>query len=293
MKTAIFYFSGTGNTKKVALKYSEELKANGHECELFALPLKQEIALTDYDLIGIGYPIHGFNAPQLMLQFAKSIEKSQSNPRAFIFKTSGEPVKMSRVSSLKLISILKKRGVKVTNEYQYVMPYNMIFRHTDHMAYVMWETAKRLIPIDCRDVLNGVERHEKKLFLGGLWEWFMRIEYGGFHFNGLFYKVKGDCISCGKCARNCPVGNIEMKDGKPNFGNNCIMCARCSFHCPANCIKIGLFDGWRVNGEYSFEDGDPNEKNGHENYCKKAYARYFKEAEERINNSKPQIDSAK
>ena len=285
MKIAIFYFSGTGNTKKVALKYKEYFDGQGNECTLFELPLAEKADLSGYDLVGFGYPIHSFNAPQIMLKFAKSLPKKgrkEQKQRAFIFKSSGEPVKMSRVSSLKLIKILKKRGLEVKNEYQYVMPYNMIFRHTDHTAYVMWETAKKLIPIDCADIINGVERHEKKMFMGGFLAWFLRCEHWGAHVIGVGYKATKDCVGCGLCAKNCPAGNIVMKNGKPKFGGKCYICARCSFHCPKDCIKIGLLNGWRVHGEYSFEDGDPNEKNGHENYCKKAYARYFKEAEERI-----------
>ncbi|MDE6274881.1 MAG: EFR1 family ferrodoxin [Clostridiales bacterium] len=282
MRAAIIYFSGTGNTKKVAEKYAECLAEQGCACDLFSLPLKELPDLSGYDFIGIGYPIHSFNAPQIVLRFAKALPKRKDKKKVFILKSSGEPVKMSRVSSLKLKSILKRRGYLVTNEYQYCMPYNMIFRHTDHMAYVMWGTAKALIPIDCADIVNGVAHPEKKMPFGRLFAWVLRIEHGGAKFNGLFYKVKGKCIGCGKCAKNCPVGNIRMKNGKPKFGRKCMMCARCSFYCPANCIKIGLFNGWRINGAYSFEDGDPNEKNGHENYCKKAYARYFREAEERI-----------
>ncbi len=285
MKIAVFYFSGTGNTKKVALKYKEYFDGCGNECTLFELPLKEPANLSGYDLIGFGYPIHSFNAPQIMLKFAKSLPKKgrkEQKQRAFIFKTSGEPVKMSRVSSLKLIKILKKRGLEVTNEYQYVMPYNMIFRHTDHTAFTMWETAKKLIPIDCADILNGVERHEKKMFMGGFLAWFLRCEHWGAHVIGVGYRATKDCIGCGMCAKNCPAGNIKMKNGKPKFGGKCYICARCSFHCPKDCIKIGMLNGWRVHGEYSFKDGDPNEKNGHENYCKKAYARYFREAEERI-----------
>ncbi len=288
MKIGIFFFSGTGNTKKIAELYKREIESAGNQVELYSLPLKQEVDFSSFEMLGIGYPIHAFNAPKIVLKFAKSLPKRQDKLKTFIFKSSGEPVKMSRVSSLKLVSILKRRGYRVDNEYQYVMPYNMIFRHTDHMAYKMWETAKALVPIDCRDVLSGTVRHEKKMFMGGLLAFFMRCEHWGAHINGLFYKVKGDCISCGRCAATCPVGNIVMKDGKPDFGKKCMMCARCSFNCPANCIKIGLFDSWRINGAYSFKDGDPNEKNGHENYCKKAYDRYFEEAEKRINSVQKQ-----
>lgn len=285
MKIAIIYFSGTGNTKMVAEKYRESFIELGGECTLYELPLKEQVDFSVFDLVGFGYPIHSFNAPQIMLKFAKSLPKKsrkEIKKRAFILKSSGEPVKMSRVSSLKLISILKKRGFEVKNEYQYVMPYNMIFRHTDHMAYKMWETAKKLIPLDCADVLNGVERREKKMFMGAFWAWFLRCEHWGAHLIGVGYKATKDCIGCGMCAKNCPAGNIVMKNGKPKFGGKCYICARCSFNCPKDCIKIGLLNGWRVHGAYSFKDGDPDEKNGHENYCKKAYDRYFKEAEERI-----------
>lgn len=287
MKIAIFYFSGTGNTGKVVRKYDEYFKAQGHECTLYPLPIREPIDFSAFDTIGFGYPIHSFNAPQIMLEFARSLpkkklKKGEKAQKAFIVKSSGEPVKMSRVSSLKLIKILKKRGMEVTNEYQYVMPYNMIFRHTDHTAYVMWETAKKLIPIDCADILNGVERREKKMPLGGFFAWFLRCEHWGAHVIGVGYRATKDCISCGLCAKNCPADNIKMKNGKPKFGGKCLICARCSFNCPKDCINIGLLNGWRVNGAYSFKDGDPNEKNGHEKYCKKAYDRYFKESEERI-----------
>lgn len=293
MKIAVFYFSGTGNTRKVALAYKENFEVTGNECDLFELPLKQKVDITGYDLVGVGYPIHSFNAPQLVLQFAKSLpkvklKKGEQPKRAFIFKSSGEPVKMSRVSSLKLIGILKRKGLAVKNEYQYVMPYNMIFRHTDHMAYTMWETAKKLIPIDCNDILNGVERKEKKMPFGHFFAWVLRVEHGGAHLIGVAYKANKNCIGCGICAKNCPVGNIKMKNGKPRFGGKCTICARCSFHCPKDSIKIGLLNGWRVNGEYSFKDGDPNERNGHEKYCKKAYDRYFKEANDRINGANQQ-----
>ncbi len=73
-----------------------------------------------------------------------------------------------------------------------------------------------------------------------------------------------------------------MNENKlPEFGKDCLMCMRCSFFCPKNSIKIGLFNSWRVNGEYSFKPGNPDEKSKHDNYCKKAYDRYFEYAENR------------
>ena len=64
------------------------------------------------------------------------------------------------------------------------------------------------------------------------------------------------------------------------------MCARCSFECPTDAFRIGILNGWRVNGAYPLEGGaseeDPGVKNKHEWYCRRAYARYFAAAKEKI-----------
>lgn len=287
MRTAVFYFSGTGNTKKIAELYKTELERGDNSVDMFVLPLDEAVDIDGYDLVGVGYPVHGFNAPQVVLDFVKSLGKRKKNDiktKAFVFKTSGEPVKMIRASSLRLISLMKSRGLDVKNEYGYVMPYNIIFRHTDSAAYKMWETAKKLVPLDCAEIISGTPRKEKRVFMGRFISWVVRIEHFGARFNGRFFKVKGECVGCGKCASSCPMKNIAMKDGKPKFGKSCAMCMRCSFYCPKNCIKIGLFDGWRVNGAYSFEPPAEGvvEPDKHKKYCKKAYDRYYREAGERI-----------
>ena len=286
MKVIIYYFSGTGNTEKVAREYEAAFSSEGHEVTLASLPLYEEPRPEDYDLIGVGYPIHAFNAPEIVLKFAKSLPKCEEKKRAFVFKTSGEPVRMSDVSSLKLCSILSKRGYTVENEYQYVMPYNMIFRHDDGAVYKMWTTAKAVIPIDVREILSGKPSHPKKVAFGPIIAGVLRIEHGYAHVNAKFYKVNKKCLHCNLCVKTCPTKNITVKDsGKIKFGGNCIMCMRCSFNCPVNAIDLGLFQGWKVNGAYSFSEPTPDSpppSKRHANYCKKAYNRYYSIAEEKI-----------
>ena len=287
MKVLIIYFSGTGNTKKVAEEYRKAFEAQGAEIDLKALPLAEGIDYESYDLVGFGYPIHGFNAPANVLRFAKLLPKLQSEKRAFIFKSSGEPVRMSDVSSLKLIKLLKKRGFSVTNEYQYCMPYNIIFRHTDEMAFRMWDTVQKVVPYDCREILSGTPKRVRKLFMGGFFAWILRAEHWGGRLIGRGYKVTKDCIHCGKCAKNCPEQNIRIDEkGKFHFGKECLICMRCSFNCPTDAFKLGLLNSWKVNGAYSFlppaEDA-PQQKDKHAKYCAKAYKRYFAEAERKIN----------
>ncbi|MBO7390323.1 MAG: EFR1 family ferrodoxin [Clostridia bacterium] len=289
MNAIIYVFSGTGNTMRIAKLYKAAFEKRGVITTLY--PVHSDMSdLPDpevYDYVGFAYPIHAFNAPEIMLSLAKSI-KAVSGKEYFILKSSGEPLRLNNVSSLRFASILKKKGFILKSEYHYVMPYNMIFRHTDREALKMWETAKALAAIEAGEVLRGVEHKLPRVFLGRFIAWLLRIEQIAMRINGRFFKVKSDqCILCRKCEKACPAENIRIdENGKFSFGKNCIMCARCSFHCPTDAIKIGILNGWRVNGDYPLDrpldESLPEPKHHHGWYCKRAYARYYAEAAAKI-----------
>lgn len=47
------------------------------------------------------------------------------------------------------------------------------------------------------------------------------------------------CVSCGKCARECPLGNIAMRGGAPQWGGRCTLCLRCYHGCPRRAVAYG------------------------------------------------------
>lgn len=286
MKALICYFSGTGNTRMIVEKYAEEFCKRGHSVDIYKIEEGSfNYDLTQYDMLGLSYPIHAFNAPSIVVDFVKALPKSQTVKKLFIAKSSGEPLSINNISSYKIVSVLKRKNYILNNEYHYVMPYNMIFRHSDAMAFKMWNTAQRLIPIDCEEILTGKTVKLKRIFMGRFLAWLFRIEHWGGRFNGKKYKVKDNCINCLKCVKNCPVHNITVKDGKFVFGKKCLMCTRCSFECPANAIKIGWFEKWKVNGAYNFNNPDGTYQKSHKNYCKRSYAKYFARSERKINGN--------
>ncbi len=283
MKILICYFSGTGNTKKIVDKYKEEFEKLSIEITIHKIEEPFfNYNLDDFDLFGLAYPIHAFNAPSIVLNFLKTLPKQENKKRVFILKTSGEPLSLNNISSLKAIKILRKKNCYLTNEYHYVMPYNIIFRHSDNMAFKMWDTAQNIIPIDCLEILNNKKAKLKHVFLGSFIAWIFRIEFWGGRFNGKKYKVNEKCIKCQRCINFCPTHNIKIENGKICFGRNCIMCMRCSFFCPTNAIKIGLFDKWKVNGPYNFNNYNEDEKESHNKYCKKSYQKYFSRCEKKF-----------
>ena len=296
MKVLIVYFSGTGNTRKVAEKYASCFTELGNQSETVSvdglldgktLPDEFLIKLKNADLIGFGYPVHAFNAPAPMLKLAKLLPKQAVAKRVFVFNTSGEPLRLNNISSIKFTRMLKYRKYTVFSEYHYCMPYNIIFRHTDEMAYRMWTTCEQLIPLDVKQIVEGTPHLLKRVACGGFIAWVMRCEHWGVRLNGKRYKVKKECVHCQKCVNVCPTHNITVrKNGKLKFGSNCLMCMRCAQLCPKDAIKTGWFNKWKVNGAYTFEKPETEQEQKYNKMLTEAYDKYFAECEQRINEHK-------
>ena len=290
MKVVICYFSGTGNTAKVVEKYRENLTENGATVETYTMEkllndgMPEEFlnTLASADLFGIGYPVHAFNAPSIVLKFAKALPKQATAKRAFVLSTSGEPLTLNNISSLKTQRLLERRNFDVENEYRYVMPYNIMFRHTDSMAFKMWDVAQKLIPLDVAEVLQGKSHKLKHVFCGSFVAWIMRCEHWGGRLNGRRYKVDDKCAHCQKCVNICPTKNITVKDGNIKFGKKCLMCQRCIQLCPKNSIKMGWFNSWKVNGAYNFEKPAEEQTQKYNKMLTQAYAKYFDDCKNRI-----------
>lgn len=278
MRALMCVFSGTGNTLKVSERLAQELRLNGVETEIFNIRAGAEVPQTNgYDMLLIGYPVHAFNAPANVLEFLKNLPRVSKMP-AYIVRTSGEPLRLNDASGITPRRILKRRGYVVKGELSCVMPYNMIFRHSDQMAARMWRAAELRIENTAPQIAAVRGKVGKVNIFRRFVAFVLRIEHTAMPFLGRRFKTTESCVGCGICAGECPQGNIKIVDGKPQFGKNCVGCVACSFNCPKDAIKISVLNGWRVNGKYSF-DGEPANDDEVCDYCKKAYLKYFHTSE--------------
>jgi flavodoxin/ferredoxin len=300
MKILLYVFSGTGNTFNVAKLYQNYFAERGHEVDIYRISAQSAKApLPDeYDLVGFGYPIHAFNAPQPFVKFCKGLPDVQGK-KAFFFKSSGEGLHLNDCSSQKAYKILKKKGFVILSEQHIVMPYNMIYRHTDGMAKQMWIYAKAITKWHVAEILDGKTEKVKQPLYKTWYAPIFRIEWSFAKLHGHLFKVdKKKCIHCGKCLSACPMKNITQdENGKISFHGNCALCMACSFGCPKNAIHIGIFKFWKVHGSYQVQKLAADDSipfpyiNGKEKGIYKLYRKYYRECDQKLSAHNDQISN--
>ena len=91
MKTAVFYFSRTGNTKRFAEAISESLKV-----PYFDIASLQPASATDYDLLNIGTPVNGFKAAPEVFSFIQKLPEGVTKKQSFSARTQLQKVALSK-----------------------------------------------------------------------------------------------------------------------------------------------------------------------------------------------------
>ena len=255
-KCLLVFYSGTNNTTYITNKVKDRLINAGYEVDVYRInPLNiEKLDFAKYDLVGIGYPIYGFNVPKTVDKFFRkqTLIKGQ---RYFIYKNSGETYGPNDSSSLMLKHRINKFKGNLTNEYHFLMPYNIHFRFDENLIKEMIEIDELLLDILVKEIKENIPNIKKYKLINNIINYPLRLTYIGGRINVLFYKIdQKKCVGCGLCIDKCQMHNIyKDKKGRIRFHTHCLMCMSCTLNCPKDAIKMGLFNSWRVNKPYDFE----------------------------------------
>lgn len=249
LQPEIYYFSGTGNSFVVARDVAKRL--SGTLVPIASLPRSGSIT-PEGDVVGIVFPVYYGVLPCIVKDFAERLTAIEGK-YVFAVPTYGGGAGASVVD---LRRILKERGGRLTSWFGVHMPQNAFYKSWERYdrLFEMWRT--RLEPIARRvesripGGLPGCVVYNALLMPLVLLTTPLSVNFlrkltdspRGTPIHDLIKKadtgfaVTEVCTGCGICARVCPVGNIRMTDGKPQWLHGCENCIACYNYCPQKAI---------------------------------------------------------
>lgn len=232
MKNRIYFFTGTGNSLKVA----KDIAASLPECEIVAIHKGVDLSVpTGYDRIGFVFPVYFFGLPDLVVNFIR--EATLSNATARYCFAVATPGGFSGKPLAQMQRLLSEKGVHLASGHKIRMNANFIVRYGSIGLY--YKTAmsgySKHIKAIIRDVsemkTNEIEKYSErveKVYLDSI---------RGVHETDAGYNINSVCTSCGICASVCPAGNIALDNGHPTFQHQCESCMACIQFCPQKALN--------------------------------------------------------
>lgn len=251
-KPAIYYFSGTGNTLYLAQEAARLLDG---ELIPIVCALGEDRVIPDADTVGIFYPVYYNDLPAVVMDFAGKLAGIENKYVFAVCNYGG----CGSNSVKSLGELLKAAGGELSAAYGVHMPQNAFRKPWENNARVVARGGAKI-----RKIAVDVKARKKGNHLKGLLNYvFLRLH------PRMLPKIKTDlasaadlppeqdlnvliragdkrygtnerCNGCGICARACPVGNIELKDGKPEWLGRCENCLACYDWCPQHAIEGGV-----------------------------------------------------
>lgn len=242
----IYYFSGTGNSYKVARKLSQNLNDE-------IRPIKDlctsELSLSQ-EIIGLVCPVYGWGLPLYVENLLKELPSSFFHTSAYTFfiLTCGDDIGRTDEMIQKIWS--DKNGqspaifsIRMRNTYICLPGFNIDNINVEQEKDAAMQNHLKAIT---QRILQK-SRTTKDYITPGNFPWIktyiLRPLFNKFLVNDQYFHVNPKlCIHCGKCQNICPLSNIHMDQNHlPHWNGNCTQCLGCYHVCPQHAINFGKY----------------------------------------------------
>jgi ferredoxin/flavodoxin len=269
MTGQIFYFSGTGNSLAVSKTLAEQLDAR----LVNIASLHNAISVTpEAKVVGIVSPVYHGSLPLIVARF---VDKLTGLGLKYIFSvcTHGDHPGLFMEY---LHDRLASRGGVLSAGFGLHMPYNYVTPPSSLMNFYNSFTLRELDPVFQQKLIGEADEktadiamavrsrqigilEKDSVFITRLvdalnlhesmgkstWSKITGInEPASLTFNEVrlrmdkAFTVDDSCGGCGTCEKICPVGDIRLVNGRPEWQHRCEQCFACLQWCPKGAIQF-------------------------------------------------------
>ena len=184
-------------------------------------------------------PTYAWRLPRLVRDLIRGGRFSGSRDAYFVMTCGGDIGN----ASPKNRALCEGKGLRCRGTLEVVMPENYIALFDapeQDEAKKIIAAAQPTLERGVAVIREGREFPEKKVdFSGKLKSGIVNTVFYRFVIKAKPFTATDACVGCGKCEKACPLGNIQMKDGKPIWGDRCTHCMACICGCPTEAIEYG------------------------------------------------------
>jgi Pyruvate/2-oxoacid:ferredoxin oxidoreductase delta subunit len=233
-ETTIFYFTGTGNSLKVA----KDIAAGLSDTKLIRISRKnlQNTDRVYAGTIGIVFPVYFSGLPHMVRQFAENIRVDETS-YVFGVATYGG---MLGIAFDQLVTSLGKNRILLSAAFGVLMPGNnqvlyppipvpeqqeRFRKERDAVAEIIKKVGAKenISPKPVNFIIHSL--------LCGFYS-LLKPNERSRHFH-----ADENCNGCGTCSQICPAENITMHDKRPVWHHWCEYCLACMQWCPMHAIQ--------------------------------------------------------
>lgn len=235
-KVKFYYFTGSGNTKRVMEAVAGVFEKKGYACDQEAMEDVMGIYFDGADYVGLFFPVAMQSTYANVWDFIESMPRAHGK-KIFMVDTM-QAFSGGIVGPVK--KILEDKGYNCIGAKEVKMASSMSTSPIDALKF----TQKNDLAVEeakafAEDLLKGKTKWNRVPVLSDGMRNISKIKPIWRMISKMKTIDHDVCVHCGICEKRCPVGALSTVDGKVTIDHNkCVSCMRCLHVCPQDAFSL-------------------------------------------------------